>query len=102
MLNKTITLALISMALCFSLPAHAQRKIPADAKRATFAAADFPLVRLNGVIFRLAPGARIYTENNLTSIPASAPQNVEVKYQINALGSVQTIWILTPQERAAP
>ena len=100
MLKKLTSLLCFSLLLCCA--AYAQvRNIPADAKRAVFAAQEFPLVQLNGETFRLAPGARIYTTDNLFSTPNMAPQNVEVKYKLNSQGQVQTIWILTAQERAA-
>ena len=74
------------------------RPIPADAKRARMEPGNSPEVVINGKVMRLAPGARIFDQNNRIVVPASLDSGHTVKYIVDQAGQIQTVWILTPDE----
>jgi len=85
------------------LPAGAQnlRLIPADAKRGEFTAQELPVVEIDGKTLRLAPGARILNERNMTITPNLVAPKSRVAYQLDAQGLVRVVWILTTAEAKA-
>jgi hypothetical protein len=60
------------------------------------------IVTVNGERMRLAPGAQIYAQNNLTIVPTEVPPNSLVDYTLDRDGQIFRVWILTPQEAAQP
>jgi ABC-type proline/glycine betaine transport system substrate-binding protein len=87
--------------LCLSLAVAAQaplRTIPADTKRGKLAAIEMGAVKIDGQVFRMAPGARILSASNLTVTPNQVVSDTLVRYQTDGQGQIRTIWILTPEE----
>ena len=97
-------LALLFAVLTFAaLPAGAQanRTFPANALRGTLLVVAPPQVKVNGAPARLAPGARIRTQDN--RIVLSAPLigvELVVNYTLDNQGQVKDVWILTAAEVA--
>jgi hypothetical protein len=91
-------------ALCITAPAAAQpflRTFPQDALRGAFTVVNPPEIILNGVPARLAPGARIRTQQNLIELSgALIGAKLLVHYTIDSYGLVKDVWILTPDEAA--
>jgi len=89
--------------LLSSLPAQAQslkRPFPKDALRGTLQMTQPPLARMDDRDVRLSPGARILSDNNTVVRPASlVGKEVVVNYKVDGRGQIQTVWILTPEER---
>ncbi|CAN5635415.1 hypothetical protein BH09PSE5_BH09PSE5_42260 [soil metagenome] len=84
-------------------PAHAQmqRPFPADALRGTITVLQPPEIQLNGQAQRLSPGSRIRNENNLLEMSgALINRKLIVNYNLDNLGLVKDVWILTEAERA--
>jgi len=87
--------------LCISLAVAAQappRTIPAETQRGKIAAIEMGAVKIDGKVFRMAPGARIFSANNLTVTPNQVASDALVRYQLDGQGQIRTIWILTPEE----
>jgi hypothetical protein len=87
--------------LLLSAPAVAQvapRKVPADAKRGTYAPAPFPGAYIDGRLVRLAPGARVLMPNNLAVTPNQVPADSPIRYTLDAQGQVRMIWVLASDE----
>jgi hypothetical protein len=87
--------------LCISLGVAAQappRTIPGDTKSGKIAAIDMVTVKIEGMVFRMSPGARILSVNNLTVTPNQVAAGTPVRYQLDGQGQIRTIWILTPEE----
>src|SRR5690606_14591924 len=76
------------------------RDIPADAKRAKLTHLRQSLVQLDDKEYRLAPGALIRDTKNIIVLPTMVPTKAEVKYQLDNMGMVRRVWILTPEELA--
>jgi hypothetical protein len=76
------------------------RRFPDVAQRADFTVKLFPELVVNGKAERLAPGGRIFNEQNLIVAPASVTgQKLLVNYTKDTYGLVKDVWILTPEER---
>ena len=85
----------------FSALALAQlRSIPAEARRGEMRHLQEMVIELDGKHARLAPGAQIRDASNRIVLPASVTATALVKYLLDDTGSVQRVWILTPQEAA--
>ncbi len=91
--------ALIGFLACVGVAAQVSiRTIPADTKRGRIDAIEMGAVKIDGKVMRMAPGARILNANNLTVTPNQVTADALVRYQVDGLGQVRTIWILTPEE----
>lgn len=103
-MNRCITsLALAAGVLLATLPAQAQslkRPFPQDALRGTFTMTQPPYGRMDDREVRLSPGARILSDSNTVLRPASlVGKEVVVNYRVDGRGQIQTVWILTAEER---
>jgi hypothetical protein len=78
------------------------RTIPKQALRGQLTQVMENIVTVNGERMRLAPGAQIYAQNNLTIVPTEVPPNSLVDYTLDREGQIFKVWILTPQEAARP
>jgi hypothetical protein len=86
---------------------HAQvvrRNIPADALSGKITAATASQVEIDGKVLRLAPGARILNQRNLTVTPNMVASGSSARYALNAGGQVRAIWLVDDNDRstAAP
>jgi hypothetical protein len=75
------------------------RKFPDNAMRGTLQVGAPPQVLLNGKPAELAPGSRIFNEQNMLLLSASIGGNKYlVNYTLDLYGQVKDVWILTPEE----
>lgn len=96
-------LALLICALVLPLAAVAQaRHIPDSAKRGNIVHRQDNIVDIDGQRMRLSAAAQIRSRDNLIIVPMSLPSGALVKYTLDGTGQVHRVWILTPQEAAAP
>jgi len=97
-----LRLLAVALIACASVAAHAQlRTVPADAKRGTMRHLQDMIVQIDRTKARLAPGAQIRDIHNRLVLPTAVAQPTVVKYQVDALGQVARVWILTAEEAAA-
>ena len=100
-------LLLLAFSCSILLPAaHAQfiqqRFLPANGERGTIGAPqEYPTVQINNRLLRLAPGARIYDQNNRTIVHAHLPPGASAFYARESNGNILRIYILTDQEIAS-
>ena len=88
---------------CASVTALAQlRTLPENAQRGVMQHLQDMIVQIDSGQARLAPGAQIRDTHNRLVLPAALPPGSAVKYQKDAQGMVNHVWILTPQEAAQP
>lgn len=76
------------------------RPIPAESVVAEMQPPINGRVALNGQPFNLSPGSQIRDQHNRIVMPGAVQQAAQVRYLTDASGSVQRIWILTPEEAA--
>jgi hypothetical protein len=96
-------LALLFCALVLPLAALAQaRQIPDGAKRGNIVHIQETIVEIDGQPMRLSAGAQIRSRDNLFIVPMSLPPGALVKYTLDGSGQIHRVWVLTPEEEAAP
>lgn len=76
------------------------RPIPAESVVAQMQPPNNGKVELDGHAYSLSPASQIRDQNNRIVMPGSVQQAAKVRYLTDASGSVQRIWILTPDEAA--
>lgn len=81
-------------------PNYLARPIPEESVVAQMQPPTNGRVELNGQSFSLSPASQIRDQNNRIVMPATVQQAAKVRYLTDAGGSVQRIWILTPDEAA--
>jgi hypothetical protein len=97
---------LLALLICASvLPATAVaqvRQIPDDAKRGSIVYIQDTMVEVDAQPTRLSAGAQIRSRDNLIIVPMSLPPGALVKYTLDRMGRIHRVWVLTPEEAAAP
>ena len=92
----------VALAVCASVAAHAQlRTIPPDAKRGVMRHLQDTIVQIDLNRARLAPGVQIRDTHNRLVVASSLRSGAVVRYQVDTLGQVSRVWILTAEEAAA-
>src|SRR5262249_38345243 len=104
-MNTMLRCALAAtLVAAMALPAAAQpvqRPFPQNALRGEIAFGQPPLITLNGVAARLAPGARIRGQNNMGQLSGELiGAKLIVNYTVELGGLVHDVWILTSDEAA--
>ena len=100
---RRILLALLICALVLPAPAMAQvRRIPDHARRGSIVHIQDTTVEIDGRPLRLSAGAQTRSRDNLIIVPTSLPPGAPVKYTLDGSGQIHRIWVLTPEEAAAP
>lgn len=95
--------ALLICALVVPAAALAQvRQIPDSAKRGNIAHVQDSIVEVDGRQMRLSASAQIRSRENLFIVPMSLPRGALVKYTLEDSGRIHRVWVLTPEEAAAP
>jgi hypothetical protein len=76
------------------------RQLPANGKLGEMVGQQqlYPLVQINNKVLRLAPGARVYDENNRTLLHAYLPKQAYVLFVEDMNGDLSRIYILRPDE----
>lgn len=101
-MRKTL-LAVITCATVLSAGALAQvRQIPDHARRGTIVHVQDAIVEIDGQRMRMSAGAQARGPNNLIIVPMSLPPGALVKYTLDGTGQIHRVWVLTPEEAAAP
>jgi hypothetical protein len=78
------------------------RPIPDDAVKAKAAFVQPGLVQVKGTALRLSPGAQIRDTSNRIVLPSHIRGEYTVRMLLDNGGQVHRVWILTPEEAAAP
>ncbi len=96
-------LALLLCVLVVPAAAVAQvRQIPDFAKRGNIVHIQGAMVEIDGQPMRLSAGAQTRSQDNLIIVPMSLPRGALVKYTLDGAGQIHRVWVLTPEEAAAP
>jgi hypothetical protein len=95
------TLALATACVAAS---HAQmpRQLPANGKLGELVGGQhpLPLLQINNQVVRLAPGGRIYDQNNRTIPHSHLPAHAAVLFVQDTNGHISRVYILRPEELA--
>ena len=92
----------LALAVAFAAPSHAQmpRQLPANGKLGELVGQNqpFPLLQINDKVVRLAPGGRIYDQNNRTILHTFLPERAPVLFVEDMNGDVSRLYVLRPDE----
>ncbi len=103
MVKQVLTALIAVFAALATATAWAQfRTIPKEALRGELTHVMQGVVSVNGRHMKLAPGALIFAQNNLTIVPTEIPRNSLVEYTLDRNGDLFKVWILTRSEAARP
>jgi hypothetical protein len=99
-----LTAALLTGAVLalLALPekAWSERQLPRDASFGEMTRFAYPLVTIGKRTFRMAPGGKIYNQQNLIIMPAATPGRANVLFKLDTAGDLSGVWLLTAQEAA--
>jgi len=91
-------LAILLMALPQFALGQQVRNFPVDSKLGNLTAVSFPVFTINGVQYQMGAGGQIRGIDNLIILPSTANYIGLVRYQLDIMGNLHRIWILTPDE----
>ena len=76
------------------------RQLPTNGKLGELVGQNqpFPLLQINDKVVRLAPGGRIYDQNNRTILHTFLPERAYVLFVEDMNGDVSRIYVLRPDE----
>ncbi|MBA3755522.1 MAG: hypothetical protein H0X02_04550 [Nitrosomonas sp.] len=74
------------------------RNFPANSRLGDLTAVSFPLFIINGQQVQMGAGGQIRGTDNLIILPSVANYIGFVRYQLDVMGSLHRMWILTPEE----
>ncbi len=61
----------------------------------------YPYVKVGGKTLRVAPGGRIFNQQNLIIMPAALQsQTAQIMYTTDMNGDLSRVWLLTAEEAA--
>ncbi|WP_394808376.1 hypothetical protein [Nitrosomonas sp.] len=98
--TRVIQLFLVIVLITLSHPVFSQpqRNFPPDSKLGKLTAVSFPQFTINGQQMIMAAGGQIRGVDNLIILPSVANYIGIVRYQLDIMGSLHRVWILTPDE----
>lgn len=89
---------IVSFSFSSSVSAQLMRSFPVDSKLGELKAFAYPEVKIDKQKLHLGAGSQIRDENNLIILPATMSKKGPVRYQMDTMGNVHRIWLLTPDE----
>ena len=101
MRRKLFTLLICALVLPAAAMAQV-RRIPDSATRGRIVQIQDTMVEIDGRPMRLSAGAQARSRDNLIIVPTSLPPGAPVKYTLDGNGQIHRIWVLAPEEVAAP
>ncbi|PTQ78530.1 hypothetical protein C8R26_10298 [Nitrosomonas oligotropha] len=81
-------------------PALAQqtRKFPPNSQLGSLTAVAFPHFTINGQQMTMGAGGQIRGIDNMIILPSTANYIGLIRYQLDTMGNLHRVWILTPDE----
>ena len=104
-MKRIVTMLVLLATFCLSVHSAwaVPRNFPANTLRGVLTTTVFPQVTINGQAMQLAPGAKIYSQQNTILVHTNLTgSTVIVNYTVDAQGYVSRVWILTQEELALP
>ena len=92
---------IVALVAAFAATSYAQlpRQLPVNGKLGELTGPQpFPLVQINNKVLRLAPGGRIFNEENRIIVHSYLPQQAYVYFVVDMNGDVLRIYLLRPGE----
>lgn len=101
-MKKTQAMPLLLVMLVAFCPDFAlgqqTRKFPIDSQLGNLTVVNFPQFTINGQQMIMGAGGQIRGVDNLIILPSTANYIGLVRYQLDIMGNLHRVWILTPDE----
>ncbi len=101
-MKRTLVPLLVFVTLTAGLTCnvHAQliRAFPPDSKLGKLMAMRYPEIRISDQTLYLSAGGQIRGKDNLVILPTMLSEFGPIRYQMDIMGNVHRIWLLTPAE----
>ena len=92
----------LALAACWVATSDAQmpRQLPGNGKLGELVGQQqpFPLLQIDNQLVRLAPGGRIYDQNNRAILHTFLPERATVLFVQDMNGQISSVYILRPEE----
>ena len=99
MRNVFAACAIVISSLVAAPSAAFDRMFPPNANRGELKAHQYPIYKIGNRSYRMSPGGRIFSQQNLIIMPVSLlQQTAQIMYSIDINGQLSAIWLLTPAE----
>lgn len=97
---RLIQLFLVIVLFTLSSPVFSQlqRNFPPDSKLGKLTAVSFPQFTIDGQQIIMPAGGQIRGVDNLIILPSVANYIGIVRYQLDIMGNLHRVWLLTPDE----
>lgn len=97
---QVVPFILLIVLITFSHPVFSQqtRKFPTDSQLGNLTEAAFPVFTINGQKMTMSAGGQIRGVDNLIILPTTANYIGLIRYQLDTMGNLHRVWILTPDE----
>jgi hypothetical protein len=98
---RSLVAALLLASCAAGVSAQAVRpNAPPNAAQGKITAASASQIEIDGKTYRLAPGARILNQRNLTVTPNMVVPGSQARYLLDAGGRVRAVWLVDADDRA--
>ncbi|MBY0500017.1 MAG: hypothetical protein K2P74_10485 [Nitrosomonas sp.] len=101
-MKKTFGIFLLLIIGLIAMPQSAfsqqTRKFPVNSQLGNLTAVSFPLFVINNQQMQMGPGGQIRGIDNLIILPNAANYVGFIRYQLDIMGNLHRVWILTPDE----
>ena len=94
----SLLLMTILMAITQSIFSQQTRNFPINSQLGNLTAVSFPLFIINNQQMQMGPGGQIRGIDNLIILPNAANYVGLIRYQLDIMGNLHRVWILTPDE----
>ncbi len=89
---------IVSASFSSSVSTQLLRNFPFDSKLGKLKTFTYPEVKIDGHTLQLGAGSQIRDKNNFIILPTMMHEKGPVRYQLDSMGNVHRIWLLTPDE----
>lgn len=86
------------MAMTQAVFSQQTRTFPLDSKLGNLTTVSFPVFVINNQQMKMGSGGQIRGVDNLIILPNAANYIGHIRYQLDIMGNLHRVWILTPDE----
>lgn len=94
----SLILLIVLMVISQSLFSQQTRNFPVESQLGNLTAVSFPVFVINNQQMQMGPGGQIRGIDNLIILPSAANYVGLIRYQLDFMGNLHRVWILTPDE----
>ncbi len=96
--RTSLLLLIVLMAMAQSIFSQQTRTFPVESQLGNLTSVSFPVFVINNQQMQMGPGGQIRGIDNLIILPNAANYVGLIRYQLDFMGNLHRVWILTPDE----